>query len=262
MLHLTRNLCLHASTLLAITDALLLRDTIQKDGTKPKNLEIHFDTTCTHCQEWIVNQFQPLWKDSGFQSAAQVHYNISFWAHTITSHKQSFDLNLVLDCASKNLAQADYFAMLFAWMENIEPWVRAADGSGVSQNTVDVPKLLTDSMPKRSGFDGVAIVQQCVDFERLPTIEWVRQHTPSFFHTVPLIVVGDSKSAAATDNFQDYMCKHIGKRAQNVCGASLMQEEEDASQNLCTRAEVQPTGEVLLQQNNRMSKSAFVAFEE
>jgi len=246
-----RNL-VRATAIVTVSNAMFLR------GSSSTDMAVHFDTTCGHCQEWILHQFKPLWENHEFQLAVKKQYNISFWAHTITSHNQAFDLNLVLDCASKHLAQADYFTMLFNWMQIIEPWKRV-DGGDYVEKTVDVSKLLVDSMPKRSGFDGLATVQKCADFERLPTVEWVRTNTPASFHSVPTVIVENSWSDEAVNNLQDYMCGQIRRHALQICGGSLMQE--DASQSLCVRVEAQSAGQILLQHDSRMSKLQFVALD-
>merc|ERR1719326_2823978 len=87
-----------------------------------QSMDIHIDTTCGTCHDWLLKQFQPLWRDEAFQEAMTKFYNISFWAHTITRHSQTFELNMALDCASKHLPQADFVDTLLSWEATIEPW--------------------------------------------------------------------------------------------------------------------------------------------
>lgn len=190
-------------------------------------------------------------------------YNITFWAHTITRHSQTFSLNLALDCAAKHFSQVDFVDTLLNWESQIEPWRLAANSSGaggsgpldrsIEEVLVEEDDLLNSSVPKRDGFNGTALVKNCLATEMNETKQWVIEHTPADFHEVPLITVDDVPQPGAVENLVVFLCSQMGSEAPaSFCGTqSLLQH--GPSQESCERDATH--GQALLQGSCDISKA-------
>mmetsp|Transcript_147523 Transcript_147523/g.268983 ORF Transcript_147523/g.268983 Transcript_147523/m.268983 type:complete len:240 (+) Transcript_147523:32-751(+) len=209
---------LHAQSPDAHTDddemcALTVRHSLASGRTVHKEqkaeLQIHHDTTCGDCHDWILTQFRPLWENATSRTVLEASYNISFWGHTVTRHSQVFTLNLALDCASKHFAFPDFVEMLFTWESTVEPWTESKDPfSGKSTFTekyVDETSLLEKSVPSRLGWNGIEVIRQCMQGESEDIISWVRENTPASFEEVPMIVVDGVPSKAAAESFKEFL---------------------------------------------------------
>jgi len=237
-------------------------------GNTARSMEIHLDTTCGDCHRWILDEFEPLWRDKKFQEAMTKSYNISFWAHTITRHSQTFSLNLALDCASKHFSFEDFVDTLLKWEAQIEPWAAVspspmssdAGGSGPLDTTiqevhVDEDSLLKKSVPERAGFEGVALVKTCMAKEANETAEWVRQHTPQDFHEVPLVVIDGVRQVDAVDGLKSFLCSQMQGEALESCPSdshSLIQSKSSYCKGSRTHEAVE--GQMLLQKTCAISQ--------
>jgi len=258
----------YTSHCLLISVLVVLSNSLQFRSNAPPSMAIHFDTTCGSCHDWLLDQFKPLWLDQEFQEAMTKFYNISFWAHTITRHSQTFTLNLALDCAAKHFPRVDFVDTLLSWESQIEPWALTtapSDGGGsgpldrsIKELLVSKDDLLNSSVPKRDGFDGVTLVNNCLANQENETKQWVLQHTPPDFHEVPLVIVDNLPQPDAVENLRNFLCGHMGAEAPASCASrSLLQHE--ASQESCERDAT--TGQALLQEVCDVSKVVSILTE-
>jgi len=249
------------------------RSNAQINPHAPLSMAIHLDTTCGTCHDWLLDQFEPLWKDQEFREAMTKSFNITFWAHTITRHSQTFTLNMALDCAAKHFSQVDFVNTLLSWESQIEPWRLTTDssddegGSGpldrsIEEVLVKEDDLLNSSVPKRHGFDGAALVKNCLATEMNVTQKWVIQNTPADLQAVPVVYIDNVPQPGALENLRGFLCGQMGSEAPASCGSqSLLQREPP--QESCERdaTNVQSHGQALLQEGCDVSKVVSILSE-
>eukprot|EP00931_Biecheleriopsis_adriatica_P091560 TRINITY_DN65444_c0_g1_i1.p1 TRINITY_DN65444_c0_g1~~TRINITY_DN65444_c0_g1_i1.p1 ORF type:complete len:239 (-),score=39.68 TRINITY_DN65444_c0_g1_i1:32-748(-) len=160
------------------------------------------DTTCSDCQHWVSDQFNPLWNDDDFQQVILENFDLKFLAHSVTMHKQGPLLNQVLNCAQHQLGIEVFLESLFCWEGNVDAWVPIPGSDRFQEHQLNVTNLMVQCFPG----DALQSLATCAA-EDNSTINAFP--LPAGFNEVPWLVVGATTYSMAGDDSGVYHLKNL-----------------------------------------------------
>lgn len=176
------------------------------------------DTTCSDCQDWVLNQLQPLWNDMEFRQNFNRSYDLKFLAKSVTKHRQGEALNKVLNCAHSNLPLEDFLPSLFCWEGHVEAWKPVPGSYRFEEHVVDIDGLMARCMPANS----LSRLNECAG-ERSGVLAVLSTPAmpalPSGFNEVPWLVIGGESFSmggndAAVYQLREYLCGHVAAESR------------------------------------------------
>lgn len=192
-----------------------------KDAARTADARVLFqafvDTTCSDCQDWVLQQFLPLWMDPEARKYLSATYKFEVNAMSVTRHEQGPYLNAALLCAQQELGVELFFEPFFCWENNIEAWVPIPGTTKYRQAMIDVPSLLDSCFPK----DSVKGIQACLDdsAQSQALQQQVVQKVPAGLDEVPYIVIGNTQNdVEAVHNLAGFVCSAAaGANSHSFC---------------------------------------------
>lgn len=160
------------------------------------------DTTCSDCQQWVSDQFKPLWNANDFRQVILQNYDLKFLAHSVTRHKQGPLLNRVLNCAQHQLEIAVFVESLFCWEGNVDAWVPIPGSNRFQEHQLNVTNLMVQCMPG----DALQSLATCAAED---TSSINAFSLPSGFNEVPWIVVGTTTYTMAGKDSGVYHLRNL-----------------------------------------------------